>query len=79
LNNLQFGIVTQNEKELLEYIRSGEYSSINLKVEEGVIKLAKVTNNDGDKLMQQIIRLLKNGDFKEIIFFSRDGRIVKYE
>ncbi len=74
-----FGIVTQKEKELLEYIRSGEYSSINIKVEEGMIKLAKVTKKDGDKLMQQIARLLKKGDFKEITFLSRDGSIVRYD
>lgn len=74
-----FGIVTQKEKELLEYIRSGEYSSINIKVEEGMIKLVKVTKKDGDKLMQQIARLLKKGDFKEISFLSRDGRIVRYD
>jgi len=74
-----FGIVTQKEKELLEYIRSGEYSSINIKVEDGMIKLVKVTKKDGDKLMQQIARLLKKGDFKEITFLSRDGRIVRYD
>jgi DNA-binding transcriptional MerR regulator len=74
-----FGIVTQKEKELLEYIRSGEYSSINIKVEEGIIKLIKVTKKDGDKLMQQIARLLKKGDFKEISFLSRDGSIVRYD
>ena len=74
-----FGIVTPKEKELLEYIRSGDYSSINIKVEEGIIKLAKVTKKDGDKLMQQIARLLKKGDFKEISFLSRDGSIVRYE
>lgn len=74
-----FGIVTQKEKELLEYIRSGEYSSINIKVEDGMIKLVKVTKKDGDKLMQQIARLLKKGDFKEITFLTRDGRIVRYD
>ena len=74
-----FGIVTQKEKELLEYIRSGDFSSINIKVEEGIIKLAKVTKKDGNKLMQQIGRLLKKGDFKEITFLSRDGRIVRYD
>ena len=74
-----FGIVTKKEKQLLEYIRSGEYSSINIKVEEGMIKLVKVTKKDGDKLMQQIARLLKKGDFKEISFLSRDGRIVRYD
>jgi hypothetical protein len=77
--NFYFGIVTQKEKELLEYIRSGEYSSINIKVEDGMIKLVKVTKKDGDKLMQQIARLLKKGDFKEITFLSRDGRIVRYD
>ena len=74
-----FGIVTQKEKELLEFIRSGNYSSVNIKVEEGIIKLTKVTKKDGDKLMQQIGRLLKKGDFKEITFLSRDGRIVRYD
>jgi len=74
-----FGIVTPKEKELLEYIRSGDYSSINIKVEEGIIKLAKVTKKDGEKLMQQIARLLKKGDFKEISFLSRDGSIIRYE
>lgn len=74
-----FGIATQKEKELLEYIRSGEYSSISIKVEEGLIKLVKVTKKDGDKLMQQIARLLKKGDFKEITFLSRDGSIVRYD
>jgi DNA-binding transcriptional MerR regulator len=78
-DNFYFGIVTQKEKDLLEYIRSGEYSSINIKVEEGIIKLTKVTKKDGDKLMQQIGRLLKKGDFKEITFLSRDGRIVRYD
>ena len=78
-DNFYFGIVTQKEKELLEYIRSGEYSSINIKVEEGIIKLTKATKKDGDKLMQQIGRLLKKGDFKEITFLSRDGRIVRYD
>ena len=77
--NFYFGIVTQKEKELLEFIRSGNYSSVNIKVEEGIIKLTKVTNKDGDKLMQQIGRLLKKGDFKEITFLSRDGRIVRYD
>jgi hypothetical protein len=74
-----FGIVTQKEKELLKYIKSGEYSSINIKLEGGVIKLVKVTKKDGDKLMQQIARLLKKGDFKEISFLSRDGSIVRYD
>ena len=74
-----FGIVTKKEKQLLEYIRSGEYSSISIKVEEGLIKLVKVTKKDGDKLMQQIARLLKKGDFKEITFLSRDGSIVRYD
>ena len=78
-DNFYFGIVTQKEKELLEHIRSGEYSSINIKVEEGIIKLTKATKKDGDKLMQQIGRLLKKGDFKEITFLSRDGRIVRYD
>ena len=74
-----FGIVTQKEKELLKYIKSGEYSSINIKLEGGVIKLVKVKKKDGDKLMQQIARLLKKGDFKEISFLSRDGSIVRYD
>ena len=78
-DDFYLGIVTQKEKDLLEYIRSGEYSSINIKVEEGIIKLTKVTKKDGDKLMQQIGRLLKKGDFKEITFLSRDGSIVRYD
>ncbi len=74
-----FGIVTEKEKELLAYIKSGDYSTISIKVEEGVIKLVRLTKKDGDKLMHQIARLLKKGDFKEISFLSRDGRVVRYD
>ena len=78
-DDFYFGIVTQKEREILEYIRSGEYSSVSIKVEDGIIKLIKVTKKDVDKLMNKIGRLLKKGDFKEISFLSRDGRIVKYD
>lgn len=78
-DDFYFGIVTQKEREILKYIRSGEYSSVSIKVEEGIIKLAKVTKKDVDKLMNKIGRLLKKGDFKEISFLSRDGRIVRYD
>ncbi len=78
-NHFYFGIVTEKERELLEYIRSGDYSTITIKVEEGIIKLTKLTKKDGDKLMHQIARLLKKGDFKEISFLSRDGRVVRYD
>ena len=77
--NFYFGIVTEKERNLLEYIKSGEYSTISIKVEEGIIKLAKLTKKDGVKLMDQIARLLKKGDFKEISFLSRDGRVVRYD
>ena len=78
-DDFYFGIVTQKEREILEYIRSGEYSSVSIKVEDGIIKLIKVTKKDVDKLMNKIGRLLKKGDFKEISFLSRDGRIVRYD
>jgi DNA-binding transcriptional MerR regulator len=78
-DDFYFGIVTQKEKDILKYIRSGEYSSVSIKVEEGIIKLTKVTKKDVDKLMNKIGRLLKKGDFKEISFLSRDGRIVRYD
>jgi DNA-binding transcriptional MerR regulator len=78
-DDFYFGIVTQKEREILNYIRSGEYSSVSIKVEDGIIKLAKVTKKDVDKLMNKIGRLLKKGDFKEISFLSRDGRIVRYD
>ncbi len=77
--NFYFGIVTEKERNLLEYIKSGNYSSISIKVEDGIIKLAKLTKKDGVKLMDQIARLLKKGDFKEISFLSRDGRVVRYD
>jgi DNA-binding transcriptional MerR regulator len=78
-DHFYFGIVTEKEKELLQYIKSGDYSTINIKVEEGVIKLTKLTKKDGGRLMHQIARLLKKGDFKEISFVSRDGKVVRYE
>ena len=78
-DDFYFGIVTQKEREILEYIRSGEYSSVSIKVGDGIIKLIKVTKKDVDKLMNKIGRLLKKGDFKEISFLSRDGRIVRYD
>lgn len=78
-DDFYFGIVRQKEKDILKYIRSGEYSSVSIKVEEGIIKLTKVTKKDVDKLMNKIGRLLKKGDFKEISFLSRDGRIVRYD
>ena len=78
-DNFYFGIVTEKERELLEYIRSGDYSTISIKIEESAIKFVKLTKKDGEKLMHQIARLLKKGDFKEISFLSRDGKVVRYE
>ena len=78
-DHFYFGIVTGKEKELLEYIKSGDYSSISIIIEKSVIKLVRLTKKDGEKLMHQIARLLKKGDFKEISFLSRDGRVVRYE
>ena len=74
-----FGIITPKERELLDYIKTGEYSSITIKIDESIIKLVRLTKKDGDKIMKQIARLLKKGDFKEISFLSRDGSIVRYE
>ena len=78
-DHFYFGIVTEKEKALLEYIKSGNYSTISIKIEESAIKFVKLTKKDGEKLMHQIARLLKKGDFKEISFLSRDGKVVRYE
>lgn len=78
-DHFYFGIVTEKETELLEYIKSGDYSSITIKIEESTIKYVRLTKKDGGKLMHQITRLLKKGDFKEITFLSRDGKVVRYD
>jgi DNA-binding transcriptional MerR regulator len=73
------GIVTKKERELLEYVKSGDYSSINIKIDGGMINLLRVTKKDGNKLMAEIGRIIKKGDYKEITFLTRDGRIVRYD
>jgi hypothetical protein len=74
-----FGIMSKKEKELLDRIKSDDYSKITVTLQSGQIVLTRATKKNNDKLMKQLARLMKKGDFLHVEFITRDGSIVKYD
>jgi len=73
------GIMSEKERDLLERVKSDNYSKITVTLASGQIILTRATKKNNDKLMKQLARLMKKGDFLQVEFVTRDGSIVKYD
>ena len=71
--------MSDKERDLLERVKSDNYSKITVTLASGQIILTRATKRNNDKLMKQLARLMKKGDFLQVEFVTRDGSIVKYD
>jgi len=75
--NYYLGLMNPKEKQLIEQIRSSNYSKITINLQEGMIVLTRAQKKDNDDIMKQLARLMKRGDFVDLEISARDGKIVK--
>jgi hypothetical protein len=75
--NYYLGLMNPKEKQLIEQIRSSNYSKITINLQEGMIVLTRAQKKDNDVIMKQLARLMKRGDFVDLEISARDGKIVK--
>ena len=71
------GLMNKKEKELIEQIRSTNYSKITVNLQDGRIVLTKAQKKDNDELVKQLARIMKRGDFVDLELSARDGKIIK--
>lgn len=76
--NFYLGIMNKKERELIQRIRSGNYSKITITLEEEKIVLTKAMKKNDDSMIKNFARLMKKGDFKDVEFSTRDGKIIKF-
>lgn len=75
--NYYLGLMNSKEKQLIEQIRSSNYSKITITLQEGVIVLTRAQKKDNDDIIKQLARLMKRGDFVDLEISARDGKIIK--
>lgn len=76
--NFYLGIMNKQERELIQRIRSGNYSKITITLEEEKIVLTKAMKKNDDSMIKSFARLMKKGEFKDVEFSTRDGKIIKF-
>jgi DNA-binding transcriptional MerR regulator len=69
------------ERKLLDFIRSGDYSEINIQLDDsGKLILLKLSKNKiTNEILNKLITFLKKGNFKEVEFRTRENKILKYK
>jgi hypothetical protein len=75
--NYYLGLMNSKEKQLIEQIRSSNYSKITITLQEGVIVLTRAQKKDNDDIIKQLARIMKRGDFVDLEISARDGKIIK--
>lgn len=75
--NYYLGLMNTKEKQLIEQIRSSNYSKITITLQEGMIVLTRAQKKDNDDIIKQLARLMKRGDFVDLEISARDGKIIK--
>ncbi|KKM01465.1 hypothetical protein LCGC14_1794160 [marine sediment metagenome] len=72
---LPYDILMPEEKEILDYVRSGDYKSIEIRFNDKrkpeTLKLAKV-----HKTQERIVDILSKSDYQQINITKKDGKIV---
>lgn len=69
-------IMTPDEKEVIEKIRTGNYKEITIKLDNGGITQLRLGKKQDEDLIRKISRLMKKGDYKEIHLKVRDGMTI---
>ncbi len=69
-------IMTPDEKEVIEKIRTGNYKEITIKLDNGGITQLRLGKKQDEDLIKKISRLMKKGDYKEIHLKVRDGMTI---
>jgi DNA-binding transcriptional MerR regulator len=75
--NYYLGLMNTKEKQLIEQIRSSNYSKITITLQEGMIVLTRAQKKDNDDIIKQLARIMKRGDFVDLEISARDGKIIK--
>ena len=75
--NYYLGLMNSKEKQLIEQIRSSNYSKITITLQEGMIVLTRAQKKDNDDIIKQLARIMKRGDFVDLEISARDGKIIK--
>ena len=75
--NYYLGLMNTKEKQLIEQIRSSNYSKITITLQEGMIVLTRAQKKDNDDIIKQLARFMKRGDFVDLEISARDGKIIK--
>lgn len=75
--NFYLGLMNTKEKQLIEQIRSSNYSKITITLQEGMIVLTRAQKKDNDDIIKQLARFMKKGDFVDLEISARDGKIIK--
>lgn len=73
----RFSIDSAEEFEVLEAIRSGDYSKIEVATKDGRVRTIRTTSHL--EPTEPIEKLLGNHDYQKLIVTKRDGRVVSVE
>lgn len=75
-------VITPKEEELIKIIRDKNYNAVRVKKKDGDIALiyAELGKNiKGEITPEQLLGLIKKGDFQDINIIKRDGKIVSFK
>jgi hypothetical protein len=75
--NYYLGLMNTKEKQLIEQIRSSNYTKITITLQEGMIVLTRAQKKDNNDIIKQLARFMKRGDFVDLEISARDGKIIK--
>lgn len=79
LKKISEDLLNTNEQRLINAIRTGNYTQIQVKLDDSSITHLKLTKKNNDLMTNKIARLLKKGEYSEVSFTTKDGTIVKFE
>ncbi len=79
LKGISMSFLNSNEQNLIDTIRTGKYTQIQVKLADDTITHLKLTKKNNELMVSKISRLLKKGEYKEVTFTTKDGTIIKFE
>ena len=79
LKGISMSFLNSNERDLINTIRTGKYTQIQIKLVDETITHLKLTKKNNELMINKISRLLKKGEYKDVLFTTKDGTIVKFE
>jgi len=72
-----YSILDKKEMDLIERIRSGNYTKMTISLEEEKIVLTKGIKKNDELMYKKLVQVLRKGEYVDIEFSARDGKIIK--